>query len=70
MADIKTPFKDALETKVPTTSTGSGKSGVQEVPGVPGRDGSGVAPEVTRDSIASGPKTSGPVKTPFKDAVG
>lgn len=69
MADIKTPFKDALETKVPTRGTGKVSYGTTEVPGTPGRDGSGVAPEVSRDNIAGGPKTSGPIKTIYKDSV-
>lgn len=68
---VKTPFSDAIgPDKVPTKGT-SGEYGRTEVPGTPGRSGSGVAPELSRDTAvtSSSPKTSGPVKTTFKDAV-
>ena len=66
----KTPFSDAIEsTPVPKTSTG--KVGYEQVegPGLPTRTGGDIS-EVYRDKTESGsPSTSGPYKTPYKDAV-
>lgn len=67
--DIKTPFTDAIEkSPVPTKGSGGGSYDSQEVPGSPGRDG-GLIPELHRDTRFGSPSKSGPVKTPFKDAV-
>lgn len=70
MADIKTPFSDAIEkSPVPTKGSSSGTYGGSEVPGGPSRTG-GAIPELHRDNIAGSPSTSGPLNTPFKDKVG
>lgn len=70
MADIKTPFSDAVgPSSVPTKGSHGGQYDSAEVPGGPGRDG-GLLPELHRDGAITGePKHSGMIKTPFKDAV-
>lgn len=71
MGAYKTPFSDAVgPDSVPVKGTGKGEYDSIEVPGTPGRDG-GMYAELHRDTTVSdgGISTSGPLKTPFKDAV-
>lgn len=64
----KTPFSDAVGVdSVPKKGNG-GQYDSAEVPDTPGRDG-GLIPELHRDKFSKDPSTSGPYKTPFKDAV-
>jgi hypothetical protein len=69
MADIKTPFSDAIESGA-VPKTGSGKESYEqaEYPGAPGRTG-GELREVYRDNIAGSPSSSGPIKTVYKDKI-
>tara|TARA_R110000868_G_scaffold255919_11_gene512602 strand:+ start:124 stop:348 length:225 start_codon:yes stop_codon:yes gene_type:complete len=65
------PFKDAIQSEpVPAHGSNGGEYGKQEVPDTPSRDG-GMYPELHRDTAvtSSGPSTSGPYSTLFKDAV-
>jgi len=69
MSLIKTPFKDKIGVdSVPHRGTGPGTYDSSEVPNTPGRDG-GLIPELHRDGHFSQPSHSGPIKSPFKDAV-
>lgn len=68
---VKSPFKDALETMVPEKGTSGGQYDTERnLPDTAGRDG-GLLRELYRDTAVSDskPSTSGPLKTPFKDAV-
>lgn len=72
MGIVKTPFSDQVGAdSVPRTASKGAKTNYTEIPGTPGRDGSGVAPEVLRDTAVTSksPSTSGSIKTTFKDAV-
>lgn len=65
------PFKDSVGVdSVPKKGSGSGEYDAAVAPDVPGRDKSpnGLS-ELTFDTHFGDPKLSGPVKTPFKDAV-
>jgi len=71
MADIKTPFSDAVgPSSVPKTGAGKKSYDKSPAPDLPGRDG-GYLKEVTYDNVAGDPKLKGgPItKSPFKDAV-
>ena len=69
MGLIKTPFSDRIGAdSVPTRGSGAGSYDSQEVPGTPSRDG-GLIPELHRDGHFGQPSHSGPIKSPFKDAV-
>ena len=67
MADIKTPFKDAVITKIPTSPSGKADTGSEpHLPGdLPGRSGGGI-PEVMRDGITAKVPSFVEVGTTFK----
>ena len=71
--DIKTPFSDRIEkSPVPKHGNKGGMYDSSEAPDTPSRDTSPNGfPELHRDTAVTGksPSTSGPYKTPFKDAV-
>lgn len=73
MGMYDTPFKDAQGAdSVPKRGSKGGEYDAAVAPDVPGRDKGGDAlAELTFDTAATSksPSTSGPYKTPFKDAV-